>query len=88
MSESVGQVGPPEGGDPVDGKPLKTSKSRLAVRAAVLVAVVAVVLLFGRRVAGYLPEFTAWVDGLGFWGPVVFVLGYAWPPLRWFLALC
>ncbi len=77
MNESVGQVGPPEGGDPVDGKPLKASKSRFAVRAAVLVAVVAVVLLFGRRVAGYLPEFTAWVDGLGFWGPVVFVLGYA-----------
>ena len=26
--------------------------------------------------AGYLPEFSAWVDGLGVWGPVVFVLGY------------
>lgn len=58
-------------------RPPKTSKSRLAVRAAVLAVAVVVVVLFGRRFAGYLPEFTAWVDGLGVWGPVVFVLGYA-----------
>ena len=50
---------------------------RLAIRAAAVVALVAALLLFGQRVAGYLPEFSAWVDGLGLWGPVVFVLGYA-----------
>lgn len=55
----------------------KTSKSRLAVRAALLVAAVVVVVLFGRRFASYLPEFTAWVDGLGVWGPIAFVFGYA-----------
>lgn len=52
-------------------------KLRLAVRVAVVAAFVAVLLLFGRRVAAYLPEFTAWVDGLGVWGPLAFVLGYA-----------
>ncbi len=77
MSGTTGQVGPPEGSGPADGTPVKASKSRLAVRAAVLVLVVAALLLFGRRVAAYLPEFTAWVDGLGVWGPVVFVAGYA-----------
>lgn len=51
-------------------------KAKLALRIAAVVALVAVLLLFGRRVAGYLPEFSAWVDGLGVWGPVVFVLGY------------
>jgi len=50
---------------------------RLAIRAAAVVALVAALLLFGQRVAGYLPEFSAWVNGLGVWGPVVFVLGYA-----------
>ncbi len=51
-------------------------KAKLALRIAAVVALVAALLLFGRRVAGYLPEFSAWVDGLGVWGPVVFVLGY------------
>ena len=52
-------------------------KTKLAIRAAAVVALVAALLLFGQRVAGYLPEFSAWVNGLGLWGPVVFVLGYA-----------
>lgn len=50
---------------------------RLAVRAAAVAAIVAALLLFGRRVAAYIPEFTAWVDSLGVWGPLAFVLGYA-----------
>ncbi len=77
MNETASQVALPEGGGPVEGKPAKTSKAGFAVRAAVLVLVVAALLLFGRRVAAYLPEFNAWLDGLGFWGPVVFVVGYA-----------
>lgn len=54
----------------------RSSKAGLAFRAAAVVVLVAALLLFGRRVAGYLPEFSAWVDGLGVWGPIVFVLGY------------
>lgn len=39
------------------------------------VAVVGVIVL-GRRVGAYLPQFAAWVNGLGVWGPAVFILGY------------
>jgi uncharacterized membrane protein YdjX (TVP38/TMEM64 family) len=37
----------------------------------------ALLLLAGRELGALIPRFTAWVDGLGVWGPVVFVLGYA-----------
>jgi uncharacterized membrane protein YdjX (TVP38/TMEM64 family) len=39
-------------------------------------AVVAVLLLAGRRAAALIPQFATWVDGLGAWGAVIFVLGY------------
>ena len=41
-----------------------------------LAALVALVLL-GRAVGGQVPVFAEWVDGLGLWGPAVFVAGYA-----------
>ena len=41
-----------------------------------LIALVALVVL-GRQLGGYLPQFAAWVDTLGIWGPVVFIVGYA-----------
>ena len=41
-----------------------------------LVALAALVVL-GRQLGGYLPQFAAWVDTLGIWGPVVFIAGYA-----------
>lgn len=41
-----------------------------------VIALVALVVL-GRQLGGYLPQFAAWVDTLGIWGPVVFILGYA-----------
>ncbi len=34
-------------------------------------------LLVGRQAGAYFPEFADWVEGLGVWGPVVFILGYA-----------
>ena len=40
-------------------------------------AVVAALVVAGRLAGGALPRFTAWVNGLGVWGPVVFILGYA-----------
>ena len=54
----------------------RTTKAGFVLRAAAVVLLIAALLLFGQRVAGYLPEFSAWVDGLGVWGPIVFVLGY------------
>lgn len=33
--------------------------------------------LVGRYLGGYLEQFSRWVDGLGVWGPIVFIAGYA-----------
>jgi uncharacterized membrane protein YdjX (TVP38/TMEM64 family) len=41
----------------------------------VLLGVAALVGL-GRALGGYVPAFAEWVNGLGFWGPAVFVAGY------------
>lgn len=42
-------------------------------------AALALLWFAGREldVASHLPRFAGWVDSLGIWGPVVFVLGYA-----------
>ena len=45
--------------------------------ALIAVAAVAILLLMGRFIGGYLPRFAGWVDSLGVWGPAVFVIGYA-----------
>ena len=47
------------------------------VRVLVAVAVVALLLIAGRKLGALIPAFTTWVDGLGVWGPVAFVAGYA-----------
>jgi uncharacterized membrane protein YdjX (TVP38/TMEM64 family) len=41
------------------------------------VAVIATFAVLGRHAGTYVPQFAAWVDGLGAWGPLVFILGYA-----------
>ncbi len=46
--------------------------ARIGIGLAALVALV----LIGREAGGYVPRFAQWVDGLGPWGPAVFVLGY------------
>jgi uncharacterized membrane protein YdjX (TVP38/TMEM64 family) len=45
----------------------------------IVIGVVALVALFfiGRELGGYVPQFAAWVEGLGLWGPLVFIAGYA-----------
>src|SRR5690606_22648003 len=46
-------------------------------RAGAIVTVVVVVLLLGRTLGAYVVGFAEWVEGLGGWGPVVFIAGYA-----------
>jgi uncharacterized membrane protein YdjX (TVP38/TMEM64 family) len=36
-----------------------------------------VLVALGRAAGGYIQPFAQWVDGLGLWGPAVFILGYA-----------
>ncbi len=55
--------------------PVGSKRPLLKVVAGVTGLVVLVAL--GRAAGGYIQPFAQWVDGLGFWGPAVFVLGYA-----------
>ncbi len=52
------------------------SKSPLPKVVAIAAGLVVLVLL-GRAAGAYIQPFAQWVNGLGFWGPAVFVLGYA-----------
>ncbi len=55
----------------------RTSRKGLVLKLLIALAAVAVLIIIGRKLGAYVPQFAQWVDGLGFWGPVVFVLGYA-----------
>lgn len=57
--------------------PARAGRGRLAVRILIGLVVVAALVVLGRQAGGYVPRFAAWVEGLGIWGPVAFILGYA-----------
>ncbi len=52
---------------------------RPAALVKLLVALGALVALIflGKELGAYVPRFAEWVDGLGVWGPLVFIGGYA-----------
>jgi uncharacterized membrane protein YdjX (TVP38/TMEM64 family) len=52
-------------------------RSRFVLYAVLGIALITGLILGGRQLAAYIPRFAQWVEGLGFWGPVVFILGYA-----------
>ena len=41
-----------------------------------VVAALAALVLFGREAATWVPLFAGWVQSLGVWGPLAFILGY------------
>ena len=47
--------------------------TRIALGAAAVVLLIAL----ARAVGADVPQFAAWVDRLGFWGPIVVIVGYA-----------
>ncbi len=51
-------------------------RSQLLKVAGGIVAIAAVLLL-AREAGQYVPALAEWVDGLGFWGPLAFILAYA-----------
>jgi uncharacterized membrane protein YdjX (TVP38/TMEM64 family) len=55
----------------------RTPRGKLVLILLIVAAVVAALLLGGRQAGQLLPAFAARVEGLGVWGPVVFILGYA-----------
>lgn len=50
---------------------------RLFTRIALGAIAVAVLVVLVRAGGSYIPAFAAWVNDLGVWGPVVFIVGYA-----------
>ena len=54
-----------------------SARGKIVVYAVLGVLALAILILGGRYAGGYIPRFAAWVEGLGVWGPVVFILGYA-----------
>ena len=57
--------------------PERTRPGATWMRLALTLAGVGVLVLVGRQAGGVLPRFAAWVESLGAWGPLVFILGYA-----------
>ncbi len=53
--------------------PAKIPFAKLALGAVALLALVAL----ARQGGAYIPQFAQWVNGLGVWGPIVFIVGYA-----------
>ena len=47
------------------------------IRVALIVIGLVVLALLGRQAGGYVPQFARWVNSLGVWGPLVFIVGYA-----------
>jgi len=67
LNSSANAVAPPQ----------SRSKAKLVLYAAIGLAIVAALILGGKQLGAYIPRFAHWVEGLGFWGPVAFILGYA-----------
>jgi uncharacterized membrane protein YdjX (TVP38/TMEM64 family) len=52
------------------------SKGVAWLKAVIVVALLAALVLFGRETVVRLPDYAAWVQSLGAWGPAVFIAGY------------
>ncbi len=53
------------------------SRGKLVLTLVIAAVALAALILGGRQAGQYLPQFASWVESLGFWGPLVFILGYA-----------
>ena len=57
--------------------PGSPARRRLALKIAAGLAILAALVFVGREAGAQLGTFVEWVDGLGIWGPIVFMIGYA-----------
>lgn len=53
------------------------SKRKLVLSIVIGLAIAVCLYLGGQQAGGVVIRFAEWVNGLGVWGPVVFILGYA-----------
>src|ERR1700740_1412584 len=78
MSDHPGNAGPANVAPPEGQAGRRAgSRARLALLVGIALVALAALVLGGRSLIGPLRGFAAWVQDLGVWGPVVFVLGYA-----------
>ena len=52
------------------------ARIRRSSRLAATLVLVGAAIMFSHQFGGQLPQFAAYVDRLGFWGPTAFILGY------------
>jgi uncharacterized membrane protein YdjX (TVP38/TMEM64 family) len=57
--------------------PAPPAKSFPFGKVLLALAALAALLALGRYAGGYIPAFQQWVEGLGAFGPIAFILGYA-----------
>lgn len=74
MSETQTESATPDGLEAATGG--RRSWLPLAAKLAAGGLVVFLLLTGGRSLVGLLPRFAEWVEGLGVWGPLVFIAGY------------
>lgn len=53
-----------------------SGRGKIALIVVGVIAVAAALRLFGPQIQGYLTTFNQWIEGLGPWAPVAFILGY------------
>ena len=70
MSDSIGSSYAPSSTEPA-------TRGRGALKIAAFVSAIIIMILLGRQLGAYVPQFAAWVDSIGIWGPIVFISGYA-----------
>jgi len=75
VPDAEGSREPPAAG-PAASPERRITPRRVALAVVIAAAVVAAVAL-GREAAAFVPAFADWVDGLGAWGPLAFIAGYA-----------
>jgi uncharacterized membrane protein YdjX (TVP38/TMEM64 family) len=51
-------------------------KSVPLARVALIAVALAALVVLGRQAGSYIPQFAQWVNELGAWGPIVFIIGY------------
>ena len=73
----MNEVDSTEPAAPADTAGAGRSVGGLIVKIVGAVAVLVALVWAGRELGGYIPRFAEWVDGLGVWGPIVFIGGYA-----------
>jgi len=52
------------------------SKAQQALKLIVIVAGLVALIYLGRQAGAYIPRFASWVEGLGIWGPIVYIAAY------------